>query len=117
MIRVKQSADSATATMKNPRKTDGTKFFTPDQIGGRWGWHTESIRRLLRKGQIESVILGRRRLVRGDHQTGRVYPIAQVGLVTGQALQAAPLRAAHRRLVPISEVERIEAEGLISRTI
>ena len=81
MIRVKQSADSATATMKNPRKTDGTKFFTPDQIGGRWGWHTESIRRLLRKGQIESVILGR------------------------------------RRLVPISEVERIEAEGLISRTI
>ncbi len=48
---------------RHPRRTDGTKFVTPGQLADRWGWHPESIRRLLRKGKIESVVLSRRRLI------------------------------------------------------
>jgi hypothetical protein len=81
MIPVKQSADSATITTKSSRRTDGSKFFTPDQAGGRWGWHPESIRRAIRQKRIASIIISR------------------------------------RRLIPISEIERIEAEGLITRVV
>ena len=79
--RIEQTAASGTATNRKPRKTDGTKFFTPHQVGGRWGWHTESVRRAIREGRIASIIISR------------------------------------RRLIPISEVERIEAAGLISRAV
>jgi len=41
----------------------GSKFLTPKQVAERWGWHTESVRRVLRQRQIESVIISRRRLV------------------------------------------------------
>lgn len=61
------------------RCTDGTAFFTPWQVAQRWGYHPESVRRLLRRGEIESVIRGR------------------------------------RRLVPVAELERVEAEGRVTR--
>jgi hypothetical protein len=61
------------------RSTDGSKYFTPEQIAGRWAWHVESVRRAIRQRRIESVIISR------------------------------------RRLVPVADVERIEAEGRVSR--
>ena len=45
------------------RATDGSKYLTPHQLAGRWGWHTESVRRLLRERRMASVIVSRRRLV------------------------------------------------------
>ena len=81
MKTTEKPAESATAITKQARKTDGSKFFTPDQIGGRWAWHTESIRRAIREGRIASVIISR------------------------------------RRLVPISEIERLEAEGMVPRAM
>lgn len=64
---------------KSPRKTDGSKFLTPQQVAERWGWHVESVRRAIRQRRIASVILSR------------------------------------RRLVPLLEIERTEAEGLVAR--
>jgi hypothetical protein len=37
--------------------------MVPTQLAARWAWHPESIRRKLRRGEIESVIIGRRRLI------------------------------------------------------
>lgn len=71
------STGGATAKKRSPRKTDGTKFFTTNQVSNRWGWHTESVRRAIREGRIASVIISR------------------------------------RRLIPVAEIERIEAEGAI----
>ena len=51
-------------------------FFTPKQAATRWYWHPESVRRKIRRGEIATVIIGR------------------------------------RRLIPRSEIERIEREGL-----
>jgi hypothetical protein len=76
--RIEKAADSGTAENKTPRKTDGSKFLTPRQVADRWGWHTESVRRMLRERRMASVIISR------------------------------------RRLVPIAEIERIEAEGRIA---
>jgi len=61
------------------RKTDGTAYFTTDQVASRWGFHPESIRRLIRQRSIAAVVLGR------------------------------------RLLIPVSEIDRIEREGRISR--
>ena len=63
------------------RKTDGTAYFTTDQTASRWGFHSESIRRLVRDRKIAAIIIGR------------------------------------RLLIPLSEIERIEREGRISRGI
>ncbi len=38
-------------------------YFCPNQLASRWRWHEESIRRALRQRRIESVIIGRRRLI------------------------------------------------------
>jgi hypothetical protein len=38
-------------------------FFTPVQIASRWHWHAESVRRKIRRGEIASVVISRRRLV------------------------------------------------------
>ena len=70
-------AGSAAATRRF-RTTDGSKYFTPRQVAERWGWHPESVRRLLRERRMASVIIGR------------------------------------RRLIPLAEIERVEAEGLIA---
>jgi hypothetical protein len=72
----RQSSEDSTVKLNN---TDGSDFFTPQQVARRWGWHVESIRRAIRQKRIESIIIFR------------------------------------RRLVPIGEVERIEAEGRIVR--
>jgi hypothetical protein len=53
-------------------------FLTPKDIAVRWSWHTESIRRKIRRREITSVIIGR------------------------------------RLLIPIAEVERIEASGTVN---
>ena len=41
-------------------------FLTPAQLGRRWQMHTESVRRKIRRGEIGSLVLGRRRLVALD---------------------------------------------------
>lgn len=51
------------ATTTRVHCTDGTAFFTPAQLARRWAWHSESVRRKLRHKEIESVIVGRRRLI------------------------------------------------------
>jgi hypothetical protein len=51
--------------------TDGRTFLTSAQIATRWGWHVESVRRKLRRRELGSVLLGRRRLV----------PLAEVELL------------------------------------
>jgi hypothetical protein len=78
---VEQTAGSGTAMNRTPRKTDGSKYFTPRQVAERWAWHVESVRRAIRQGRIEYVVLSR------------------------------------RLLVPIAEIERLEAEGRIARAI
>jgi len=77
--RIEQTAASGTATNRKPRKTDGSKFFTPRQVAERWAWHVESVRRAIRQRRIESVVISR------------------------------------RLLVPLTDIERIEAEGRIAR--
>jgi len=54
------------------------KFLTPRQIAQRWCWHTESVRRMIRRREILSIVIGR------------------------------------RRLVPVVEIERIEADGTVN---
>jgi hypothetical protein len=58
--------------------TDGSTYFTPQQVAKRWAWHVESVRRAIRQRRLASVILSR------------------------------------RRLVPIAEIERLEAAGRIN---
>lgn len=55
--------DPHPAKQRKCRSTDGTQFFTPGQLAARWAFHVESVRRLIRKGSIEAVILGRRLLI------------------------------------------------------
>jgi hypothetical protein len=43
--------------------TDGRTFLTSAQIAARWGWHEESVRRKIRRRELGSVLVGRRRLV------------------------------------------------------
>ena len=76
---VKQAAGDGIGGNRTPRRTDGTKYFTPEQIAERWGWHVESVRRALRQRRMAYVVISR------------------------------------RLLVPIAEVERVEAEGHIAR--
>ena len=38
-------------------------FFTPSTLAQRWHQHTETVRRMLRRRQLESVVIGRRRLI------------------------------------------------------
>jgi hypothetical protein len=54
--------------------TDSQTFLTSAQIASRWGMHEESIRRMLRRRVMGSVLLGRRRLV----------PISEVELLERQ---------------------------------
>jgi hypothetical protein len=56
---------------------DDERFLSPAQLTERWPFHVESIRRKIRRGEISSVIIGR------------------------------------RRLIPLSEIHRIEEEGRI----
>ena len=56
--------DAGTVGMAQHRRkiaTDGRLFLTPAQIAARWGYHEESVRRMLRRRQLGSVLLGRRR--------------------------------------------------------
>jgi len=71
-------------SINNPSKVVGTsalplaeKYLSPAQITQRWPFHVESIRRKIRRGEIASVVIGR------------------------------------RRLVPMSEIQRVEAEGRV----
>jgi hypothetical protein len=51
-----------TATGAEYDKVDG-ELLTPMQLGARWGLHPESVRRMLRRGEVRSTIIGRRRLI------------------------------------------------------
>jgi excisionase family DNA binding protein len=61
----------------NKSDTANGEFFTPKRTAARWHWHTESVRRKIRRGEIGSVAIGR------------------------------------RRLIPFSEIERVEREGFV----
>jgi hypothetical protein len=60
-----KSAVSGAAPNRNThkRRTDGSAFFTPAQLANRWAWHDESVRRFVRRGSVEAVILGGRVLI------------------------------------------------------
>jgi len=38
-------------------------YLTPKKIADRWSWHVESVRRKIRRREIASTVIGRRRLV------------------------------------------------------
>jgi excisionase family DNA binding protein len=38
-------------------------YLTPRQLAARWGWHHESIRRMLRERRLQATRIGRRMLV------------------------------------------------------
>jgi excisionase family DNA binding protein len=38
-------------------------LLTPRELAARWKWHAESVRRKIRRGEIDSVVLGGRRLI------------------------------------------------------
>ena len=38
-------------------------FLNPSQLHKRWGFHTESIRRMVRQGRLPAVRIGKRLLV------------------------------------------------------
>ena len=38
-------------------------FLTPNDLAHRWHWHPESVRRKIRRREIESIIVARRRLI------------------------------------------------------
>jgi hypothetical protein len=58
-LRNKLVAQTGTEPIENGRET----FLTPTQLARRWSFHTESIRRRLRKRQIASILIGRKRLI------------------------------------------------------
>ncbi len=58
-----KSTHDGGATAKPRRMTDGTAYFTPVQLGGRWAWHEESVRRAIRQGRIAAVVISGRLLV------------------------------------------------------
>jgi excisionase family DNA binding protein len=43
--------------------SDNEELFTVRKVAERWHTHEETIRRWLREGKLESLIIGRRRLV------------------------------------------------------
>jgi hypothetical protein len=44
-------------------KSENQVLWTPHQLAVRWSWHAESIRRKIRRGEIASIIISRRRLI------------------------------------------------------
>ncbi len=38
-------------------------FLTPKELGARWHWNTESVRRKLRRREISSIVISGRRLI------------------------------------------------------
>jgi hypothetical protein len=42
---------------------DFRPHFTPKTAADRWHWHEESVRRALRERRLDSIIIGRRRLI------------------------------------------------------
>jgi hypothetical protein len=73
---VANAARKNTAACTSIETPDET-FLSPAQVAQRWWFHVESVRRKIRRREIGSVLIGR------------------------------------RRLVPLSELKRIEAEGRI----
>jgi hypothetical protein len=52
--------------VKKIEKKDTTvvpRYLTPRQLGERWHFHPESIRRKIRNGEIGSIVIARRRLI------------------------------------------------------
>ena len=56
-------------------------FCTPEEIAGRWGWHQESVRRLLRERRLPALKIGNRVLVKiADliaFENGSYMPVVQ----------------------------------------
>ena len=60
-------------------------FLNPSQLHTRWGFHPESIRRMVRQGRLPAVRIGKRLLVsqtdvEAFEQDHRVQPHAEGGL-------------------------------------
>jgi len=67
--------------MKNEKGFLDDVLFTPSQIAERWHWHPESVRRKIRRGEVASLVIGRRRLVR-QFEVERLENEAEVGTQT-----------------------------------
>jgi excisionase family DNA binding protein len=65
-------------TFASPPPTGLETFLSPAQLAQRWGFHPESVRRKLRRRELASLVIGR------------------------------------KRLIPLSEVRRFEAQGRIA---
>ncbi len=70
-------APGKVAKKRKARRTDGTAHNTPCQLGERWGWHPESVRRAIRQGRIAAVVISRRLLV----PTGEIERIEREGRI------------------------------------
>jgi hypothetical protein len=57
------SVKSETTPARTPLDASDEVYLSPAQITKRWPFHIESIRRKIRRGEIASVVIGRRRLV------------------------------------------------------
>lgn len=42
---------------------EACKYLTPAELANRWRWHRESVRRWLRREQIQRIKLGKRLLI------------------------------------------------------
>ena len=60
---VQNSAANGTASKRNSRATDSSKYLTPQQLAARWAWHVESVRRAIRQGRIPASVIFRRILI------------------------------------------------------
>ena len=57
--------------------SEPNRFLTPAELAQRWRWHRESIRRWLRREQVERIKLGKRLLIplaviEGIERQGRI---------------------------------------------
>jgi hypothetical protein len=63
-----QTDNQLNATCRNgklvPAGDNAGSLFTPAMLAQRWHWHPESVRRKLRNGDLPSIIISRRRLIR-----------------------------------------------------
>jgi excisionase family DNA binding protein len=62
-IEALRNEGSAMIKKKEVESANTPEFLTPAQVAARWHWHQESVRRWLRQRKIESVQVGRRRLI------------------------------------------------------
>lgn len=88
------------------------KFLTPAELGARWSQHEETIRRKLRRSELPSIVIGRRRLIpieavenveKGGLPNGSC-PNEEFFLTAKERSKKAAVREHHSRNMTISEI-------------